>query len=183
MFLAKRFIRFVAPSVLSMWIFSLYSMVDGFFVSHGVGGHALAAVNLSMPYINTVFAIGLILAVGSSTVLSIALGQKDQKLANDCFNQNLVVVALVCSAVSVLTLLNLDGVARFLGSTAPTHGYVREYVGTLAPFMPFFAVSYNLEVQVKAANAPQVSAVGVVSCALTNVLLDYLFVMRFGWGQ
>ena len=182
MFLAKRFIRFVAPSVLSMWIFSLYSMVDGFFVSHGVGGHALAAVNLSMPYINTVFAIGLILAVGSSTVLSIALGQKDQKLANDCFNQNLVVVALVCSAVSVLTLLNLDGVARFLGSTAPTHGYVREYVGTLAPFMPFFAVSYNLEVQVKAANAPQVSAVGVVSCALTNVLLDYLFVMRFGWG-
>ena len=48
--------------------------------------------------------------------------------------------------------------------------------------MPFFAVSYNLEVQVKAANAPQVSAVGVVSCALTNVLLDYLFVMRFGWG-
>ncbi len=179
---SQRFVRFVVPSVLSMWIFSLYTMVDGFFVSRGVGEHALAAVNLSMPFVSFLFSVGLVFAVGASTVISIALGQKNERLANNCFNQNLVVVACLCAGISVLTLLNLDSIARFLGATELTHGYVRQYLGALAPFLPFFAVSYNLEVQVKAANAPQVSAVGVICCALTNVLLDDLFVMHFGWG-
>lgn len=178
----KRFARFVIPSVLSMWIFSLYTMVDGFFVARGVGEQALAAVNLSTPYVSFLFSVGLVFAVGASTVISIALGQQDLRLANSCFNQNLLVVAGLCAGISVLTLLHLDGIARFLGSTEPTHEYVRQYLGSLAPFLPFFAVSYNLEVQVKAANAPQVSAVGVVCCALTNILLDDLFVMHFGWG-
>ena len=51
-----------------MIIFSLYSMVDGFFVSKYVGVEALSAVNLSMPFINIVFALGIIAAVGSQTM-------------------------------------------------------------------------------------------------------------------
>ena len=48
--LLKKFCRFVIPSIISMWIFALYTMVDGIFVARGVGEYALAAVNLSMPY-------------------------------------------------------------------------------------------------------------------------------------
>ena len=48
--LIKRFFKFVVPSIVSMWIFSLYTMVDGIFVSRGVGEIALRAVNLSMPF-------------------------------------------------------------------------------------------------------------------------------------
>lgn len=44
--LVKKFFKFTIPSIVSMWIFSLYSMVDGIFVSWGVGEHALTAVNL-----------------------------------------------------------------------------------------------------------------------------------------
>ena len=55
-------------------------------------------------------------------------------------------------------------------------------MGTIAVFAVFFTVSYNLEVQVKANGAPQVSTVGVLSCALMNVALDALFVVGLGWG-
>ena len=48
--LVHRFFKFAVPSIVSMWIFSLYTMVDGMFVAWGVGEHALAAVNLSMPF-------------------------------------------------------------------------------------------------------------------------------------
>ena len=74
MSLFRKFLKFVLPSIASMWIFSLYSMVDGIFVSRGVGEHALAAVNLSLPYVNLIFAVGLLFAVGTSTLISIALG-------------------------------------------------------------------------------------------------------------
>lgn len=180
--LLKRFFRFVIPSIISMWIFSLYTIVDGVFVAQGVGDHALAAVNLSMPFTSVVFTLGILLATGTSTVISISLGQKDLDRARNYFNQNLWVTLGVSLLLGLVTLLNLERVALFLGATDSTLGYVKEYVGTIALFSAFFTISYNLEVQVKANGAPHVSTIGVMSCALMNVALDYVFVMRLGWG-
>ncbi len=180
--LLKRFFRFVIPSIVSMWIFSLYTIVDGIFVAHGVGDHALAAVNLSMPFTSLVFTMGILLATGTSTVIAISLGQKDLDRARNYFNQNLLVTAIASLLLGGLVLLNLERIALLLGATASTLTYVKEYVGTIALFAPFFTISYNLEVQVKANGAPQVSTIGVTACGLMNVLLDYIFVMHFHWG-
>ena len=180
--LAKKFFKFTIPSIVSMWIFSLYSMVDGMFVAWGEGEHALTAVNLSLPFVSLIFTLGILLATGTSTVLSIALGQGDVEKARNYFNQNLFVVIVTTLVLSVVVLLNLDAVARFLGSAPENHHLVKEYVGVIAAFAVFFTVSYNLEVQVKADGAPHVSIIGVTSCGLMNVLLDYIFVMHFHWG-
>ncbi|MGI6029283.1 MAG: MATE family efflux transporter [Candidatus Heteroscillospira sp.] len=182
MSLLRKFFKFVIPSIAAMWVFSLYTMVDGMFVSHGVGEHALAAVNLSLPYVNLIFAVGLMFAVGASTLISISLGMGRREEACRCFNQNLSVVSAVCLLMSAATLLFLDPIARLLGGGENTLDYVKQYVGTIAPFAVFFAVSYNLEVQVKADGAPFVSTIGVCACALMNVVLDYIFVMHFHWG-
>ncbi len=176
------FFRFVIPSVVSMWIFAFYTIVDGFFVAKGVGPVALAAVNLSMPFNNFVFAVGLLFATGTSTVISFALGQGDIKKARRIFSQNLAVVTAAGILISVLVLSNLERVAYFLGATAPTLGYVKGYVRWIAVFAVFFIVSYNLEIQVKANGAPQVTAVGVAACGMTNIGLDYIFVIKMGMG-
>ena len=165
-----------------MWAFSLYTMVDGVFVARGVGETAMAAVNLSAPFTSLVFMVGILLATGTSTVISVALGRGELEEARNYFNQNLAVTVCVSLALAALVLLNLERAALFLGATPDTLDYVKEYVGTIAVFAVFFTVSYNLEVQVKANGAPQVSTVGVASCALMNVALDALFVMGFGWG-
>ena len=178
----KRFFKFTIPSIVSMWIFSLYTMVDGMFVARGVGEQALSAVNLSLPFVSLVFTIGILLATGTSTVLSIALGEGDVDRARNYFNQNLAVVIAVSLLLTAAVLLNLESVARFLGASDATLPLVKEYVGTIACFSVFFTVSYNLEVQVKADGAPHVSTIGVLSCAIMNVVLDYVFVMHFHWG-
>ena len=164
--LLKRFFKFVIPSIVSMWIFSLYTMVDGIFVAWGVGEHALTAVNLSMPFTSLVFMVGILLATGTSTVISIALGQGDLDRARNYFNQNLFVTGIASLLLGALVLLNLERVALFLGATPDTLVYVKEYVGTIAAFAIFFTISYNLEVQVKANGAPHISTIGVISCAL-----------------
>ena len=64
--LVRRFFKFTVPSIVSMWIFSLYSLVDGMFVAWGVGEHALTAVNLSLPFVSLVFTLGILLATGTS---------------------------------------------------------------------------------------------------------------------
>lgn len=180
--LRTKYIKFVLPSIASMWAFSLYTMVDGIFVARGVGETALAAVNLSMPFTSFVFMLGVLLATGTSTLISIALGRGDLEHARDLFNQNLAVTGIVSLAISVSALLFRRQVALFLGATPDTLAYVEEYVGTIAIFAIFFTISYNLEVQVKANGAPQVSTLGVLSCGLMNVALDALFVLVFHWG-
>lgn len=180
--LLRRFFKFVIPSIVSMWIFSLYTMVDGIFVAWGVGEHALTAVNLSMPFTSLVFMVGILLATGTSTIISIALGQGDLERACNYFNQNLFVTAVASILLGGLVLLNLESVALFLGATPDTLTYVKEYVGVIAVFAIFFTLSYNLEVQVKANGAPHVSIIGVISCALMNVVLDAIFVLVFHWG-
>lgn len=180
--LVSKFFKFTIPSIVSMWIFSLYTMVDGIFVAHGVGSHALGAVNLSMPFVSLIFTIGILLATGTSTVLSLALGQGDEDRARNYFNQNLAVVIVLSLALTAAVLLNLDRVAIFLGATGDLLPLVKEYVAIIACFSVFFTVSYNLEVQVKADGAPHVSTIGVLSCAIMNVVLDYVFVMHFHWG-
>ncbi|QSX06322.1 hypothetical protein JYG23_02350 [Sedimentibacter sp. zth1] len=88
----KNFFRYVVPSVLAMWVYALYTMVDGMFVAKGVGEYALAAINLSMPMINTIFAVSILFAIGTSTITSIFLGQKEIRKAKEAFSMNMSVL-------------------------------------------------------------------------------------------
>lgn len=180
--LFKKFIQFVIPSILSMWIFALYTMVDGLFVSHGVGEYALAAVNLSMPYTIFIFSIGLMLATGTSTLISIFLGEGHSERAHNTFNQNLAVIVVMGILISLATFFNLERIAYFLGASPETIEYVKGYMGWISAFAVFFIVSYNMEILVKTDGSPRVQTVGVLSCALVNIVLDYLFVIRFHMG-
>ena len=68
-YIKSKFLNYVLPSVAAMWVYTIYTMVDGIFVARGVGKEALAAVNISMPLINVAFALGILFAVGASTRL------------------------------------------------------------------------------------------------------------------
>lgn len=180
--LLKKFFKFVLPSIVSMWIFALYTMVDGMFVAWGVGESALASVNLSMPYVIMIFTIGLLMATGTSTLISISLGKKEEEKASQLFSMNLAVLTVLSVAVTVISLIFLEPIALFLGASPDNLPYVKEYVGTISVFAVFFILSYNMEALVKTDGTPAVSAIGVTACGLTNVVLDYVFVMRLHWG-
>lgn len=178
----KKFLRYVVPSVLSMWVFSLYTMVDGLFVAKGVGERALAAVNISMPFVNAAFALSIIFAVGTSTIAAISLGNNENKKASEVFTMNMVVLILTVLVVTAVVLINLERLAYFLGATESTIDYVKEYLGIISAFSVFAILSYYLEVLVKTDGHPRLATFGVCISAITNIVLDYLFVIKFGYG-
>ncbi|HSQ87898.1 MATE family efflux transporter [Romboutsia sp.] len=180
--LKSQFKKYVIPSVSAMWVFSLYSMVDGIFVSKGVGSEALAAVNISTPYINTIFALSILFSTGATTIVSITLGNEDNKKANEYFTLNTVVVSILSAIIIILSLLNLDKLAIFLGATSSTLEYVQEYLGTIILFVGFYIVSYSLEVLIKSDGYPHLSTIGVLISAITNIVLDYIFVLKLDYG-
>ncbi|MGL6107851.1 MATE family efflux transporter [Romboutsia sp.] len=180
--LKSLFKQYVIPSVASMWVFSLYSMVDGAFVSRGVGSEALAAINISMPFINTLFALSVLFSTGASTIVSITLGKGDTKKASEYFSLNTVVLVLISIVMIVVSLLNLDKLCLFLGGTESTFSYVKGYLGIIILFIPCYLISYSLELLIKCDGYPHLSTIGVVISAITNIVLDYIFVIKLNWG-
>lgn len=180
--LLKQFIRFSTATVASLMVFSLYSIVDGLFVARGVGEYAMSAVNLAVPFINLLFSIAVIFAVGTSTIIAYLLGQGNPQSANRLFSQNLVTLAVIGAAISILVMVFTEPFALLLGANADTLEYTIHYLHGLAPFAVCFMISYNLEVLVKTDGRPRMALVTVcVGCA-TNCVLDYLAIFHWDMG-
>ena len=180
--LLKQFFHFSAATVASLMVFSLYSIVDGLFVARGVGEYAMTAVNLSVPFVNLLFSIAVIFAVGTSTIIAYLLGQKNAQSANKLFSQNLVTLAVIGVTISVLVLAFTEPLARLLGAEEVTLEYTIHYLQGLAPFAVCFMISYNLEVLVKTDGRPRLALVTVCVGCVTNCVLDYLAIFHWGLG-
>lgn len=180
--LRQKFLKYLLPSVAAMWVFSLYTIVDGIFVSHGVGPIAMAAVNISMPFINFIFAASLLFSTGASTIIAIYLGQGDMDRANKTFTMTIATTIILSFTIMIFGILNLERIALFLGATEATLEHVIDYLRIIIIFNGFFIVSYSLEVIVKTDGFPQLSIAGVSISALMNIVLDYIFVMKLNLG-
>ena len=175
--LLKQFFHFSAATVASLMVFSLYSIVDGLFVARGVGEYAMTAVNLSVPFVNLLFSIAVIFAVGTSTIIAYLLGQKNAQSAN-----KLATLVVIGVTISVLVLAFTEPLARLLGAEEVTLEYTIHYLQGLAPFAVCFMISYNLEVLVKTDGRPRLALVTVCVGCVTNCVLDYLAIFHWGLG-
>ena len=180
--LASQFLHFVAATVASLMVFSLYSIVDGLFVAKGVGEYAMAAVNLAVPFTNVLFSIGIIFAVGSSTIIAIYLGQEQGEKANSLFSQNSVLLTCIGLTITVLVLVFTAPFARLLGAEGVTYQYTIDYLRGLAPFAVCFIISYNMEVLIKTDGYPRIAILTVIAGCLTNCVLDYVAIFVLDWG-
>lgn len=180
--LLSQFLHFIAATVASLMVFSLYSIVDGLFVAKGVGEYAMSAVNLAVPFTNVLFSIAIIFAVGSSTIIAIYLGQEQGEKANGLFSQNLALLVAIGLTISVLVFVFLEPFARLLGARGVTLPYTVDYLKGLAPFAVCFIVSYNMEVLIKTDGYPKLAILTVIIGCLTNCVLDYLAIFVLNWG-
>ena len=180
--LLSNFIRFSTATIASLMVFSLYSIVDGLFVARGVGEYAMSAVNLAVPFMNAMFSIALLFAVGTSTIIAIYLGEGKGENANSLFTQNAVLLLVMGVALSVLVIVFLEPFALLLGAEEMTLPYVKDYLLGLAPFAFCFMVSYNMEILVKTDGHPRVALITVITGCLANCVLDYVAIFLLDWG-
>ena len=183
--LKSDFLRFIIPSIIAQWVFSLYTMVDGIFVARGVSEVALTAVNISMPFTTGLFSVSILFAVGNSTIVAIFLGQWEKQKANEVFTQNVVLLCILSVLITILVMIFLDPFARFLGATDHILPYARTYIGTIAPFSVVYILSYSFETLIKTDGYPKLATIYVTSGAVLNCILDYILVMvlhKGVWG-
>lgn len=176
------FLRYVFATTTSLLVFSLYSMVDGLMVARGVGKYGMSAVNLAIPFTNALFSIGVLFAVGTSTVTAICLAQNKRQEANALFSQNLAVLTVIGLLITVLVSAFMEPFVQLLGADAMTRAHVTAYLRGLSPFSLCFLISYNLEVLIKTDGHPQLAMKTVIVGCLANCVMDYvaIFILKLG---
>ena len=177
----KSFFRYVLPSLGAMVLFSSYTVIDGIFVAKGVSDLALAAVNLSLPFINILSGVSVLLTMGTSTLCAFALGSGEHEKAEEIFTQTVAVILAISVVITVLVCVFAEPLAYLLGARELTIGYASQYLHIVCLFSVCFLLSYCLEVMVKVDGRPILAVFGVAISAVVHVGLDYIFIFRLGW--
>jgi len=165
-----------------MVLFSSYTIIDGIFVSKGVSELALAAVNISLPFINILSGIAILLSMGTSTLCAFAMGEGDHQKAERIFSQTVAIILGISVLLTVGVSLWAEPLAYLLGAGPMTVGYASEYLHIICLFSVCFILSYCLEVMVKVDGRPQLATIGVGISFIINVGLDYVFIFIFDWA-
>lgn len=175
--LKRDFFKYVIPSVVAQWVYALYTIVDGLFVARGVSEVALTAVNLAFPFVSTLFALSLMFAVGTSTIVAIFFGRGQHDEGCQLFTQNMAVQLVISLPIIALLLPNLEAFAYFLGAPdARTAELVVHYLRWIVPFTPLFLLSYSFEIMLKIDGFPKKATAVVTVGVVGNCFLDWLMV-------
>ena len=131
-----RLLQFALPSIIMMMFMSLYTIVDGIFISRFIGSNALSSLNIVFPVICIVTAIGTMLATGGNAIISKYLGECRDEDARKALTQFTVLCLGLSFLLMLLSLPNLTLISRFLGSNEILLADCRVYLGVSMLFAP-----------------------------------------------
>lgn len=181
--ISKVFIQYALPTIVGMMIVAMQSIIDGMFVSRGVGPQGLAAINLAMPLISVLFSVSIMIASGGVVISGIAMGKGDECKVRGYTSLTLVVLVVTSAVLSLWMLPNLKAICYALGSDDALYPYVSDYLKVISVGLFFFVSPSFTEAFVRLRGKPAWVFVSGLTACLLNVALDWLFVLRFGWGM
>lgn len=178
----RRLFRFTLPSILSMILTSIYGIVDGFFVSNFVGKLPFTGLNLIMPAIMILGAVGNMIGVGGSALIGKTLGEGNREKANSLFSFFTYFMAGAGVVLAVLGNLFLPQIAVLLGAEGEVLEHAILYGRICMCGVPFQAMQYTFQGFLITAEKPKHSLYITVAAGVTNMVLDALFILVFRWG-
>ena len=181
-FTYNKLLRFVFPSIVMMVFTSIYSVVDGLFVSNFVGKTALASINLILPFLMGLSALGFMIGTGGSAIVAKTLGEGDPKRANSYFSMLVYVTAIGGIILALLGMLLVPSVVSFLGAEGELLSNCILYGRISFISMPAFMLQNVFQSFFVTAEKPKLGLAVIITAGVTNMILDLLFVGILGFG-
>lgn len=181
-FTYRRLLRFVFPSIIMMIFTSIYGVVDGLFVSNFVGKTPFAAVNLIMPFLMILGALGFMFGTGGSAIVAQTLGEGKPQKANEYFSMMVYVVSICGLILTFIGLIFIRPISVLLGADESMLEYCVQYGRILLISLIPFMLQNVFQSFLVTAEKPQFGLFITVAAGVTNIVLDFLFIAVFKWG-
>lgn len=181
-FTYRKLLRFVLPSIVMMIFTSIYSVVDGLFVSNFVGKTALASINLILPFLMGLSALGFMIGTGGSAIVAKTLGEEKKELANEYFSLLVYVTIIGGILLSIIGMILTPVIASALGAEGELLSDCILYGRISFISMPAFMLQNVFQSFFVAAEKPKLGLGVIITAGVTNMVLDLLFVGILGVG-
>lgn len=181
-FTYSKLLRFVFPSIIMMVFTSIYGVVDGLFVSNFAGKTAFASINLVMPFVMILGGIGFMIGTGGTALVSKVLGEGKKEKANEIFTMMIIFTLLLGALLSVIGVISMPWVAKFLGATEEMMADCVLYGRIVTGFTVAFMLQNVFQSFLIAAEKPKLGLLATVLAGIANMALDAIFIIVFKWG-
>lgn len=178
----KTLLRFTIPSVLMMVFSSIYSIVDGLFVSNFSGSDGFAAVNLIMPIAMMISCIGFMAGAGGSALISKTLGEQNDKEAREQFSLIIYLILILSVVIGTVVFFFIPQISGLMGAEGTIYTNCVIYGRILIAALPAFILQVIFQNFLVVAEKPQMGLAIAISSGVTNIILDALFIAVFKWG-
>lgn len=178
----RSLLRFSFPTIVMMIFMSLYTMVDGVFVSRFVGTNGLSAVNIVYPVTSIVVAVGVMLATGGSAVIARKMGEGRSGEARQDFSMIVLVGIFLGISISLAGLIFIHPLLRLLGANDAVYGLCYDYAFVLLFFIPAGVLQMLFQTLLVTAGKPVLGLGITVLGGVANIVLDYVFIVPMEMG-
>ncbi len=181
-FTAGKMLWFAIPCIGMQIVDNTYQMVDGYFVSNVLGEEVFAAENMIFPPLALLMAFGLVLGAGGSAIIASYLGEGKEDDARETLSMISLFLLIAGSIISAVAYIFMPSIARLSGAKNELVTYCTVYGRILALFMPVQMLNYAFQEYLVVADEGKLGFVSSVVNAVSNIILDYLFLVRFNYG-
>ncbi len=168
-------LRFALPTMIMMVFMSLYTIVDGIFISRLVGTDALSATNIVYPVLNLVIAIGVMLATGGSAIIAKKMGEGKTQEAREDFSFLIVIGIILGFLVMFLGNTFITPIVRLLGATDLILDHCIGYLSVSLFLAPACILQLLFQTFFVTAGKPIIGLTLTITGGVANMILDYLF--------
>lgn len=180
--LRKLLFKFSLPATIGLLVSALYNVVDTLYVGHGVGPLAIAGLAIVLPFQILMFAVGMMIGVGSGSIISRSLGRNDRHKAILTAGNGIILNFLISIIFMVPCFLFMDKILIFFGASKDVIVYSRDYMSVILlgfMFQSFDIAGNNI---IRAEGKPKASMYVLILGAVLNIILDPIFIFVFKMG-
>ena len=178
----KLVLQFSVPAIISMLVNALYNVVDRFFVGQGVGSLGIAGITLCFPIFLFMMAMSMMVGVGGNTLFAIRLGQKKYIQASIILNNSFSLLILMAIGVFTLGEIFMEPLLKLFGASEQTLPVASSYMRIILCGAIFQTIAPGMNHFIRSMGHPKTAMFREIVGAVTNIILDYLFIMKFHWG-
>lgn len=175
-------LRFSIPAAVSLLITAIYNIVDRMFIGNFCGSTELAALSVCFPLPFMMTAFGLMCSAGGSTLFTLFRGRDENKKANTAFGSAFLLTILFELLLTAALLLFADGFLKIFGVTATTYDFALAYYKIVSIGCLFQGLTFVFCDFVRVSGKPMLGMCVTGIGAVTNIVLDAIFVAAFHWG-
>ena len=175
-------VQYALPAIVAMTASSLYNIIDRAMIGQIVGADAISGLGITFPFMNLSAAFGAAVGVGSSTAISVKLGQRDYATAEHLLGNTITLNFLVGLGFMLISFIFLDPILRFFGASDQTLPYAREFMQVILAGNIITHMYFGMNAVLRAASKPRHAMYATLFTVGMNIVLVVAFVWWFRWG-